>query len=354
MRLALACLVTWGLAWVLTGRLRVYAMRKNILDQPNERSAHKVPTPRGGGLGFIIAYYVGLVGAAAFRAPIPRPLDRILLGSIIVAVIGWLDDRSSLSPKVRLIFHFAGTFVLLGPLLLNSALLGNSVAGLHLGWPSEAGAALPLAAHLPVAVVFVLACVWILNLYNFMDGIDGIAGIEALTAALALGGLNMLAYGAVGLAWAWAYFLLAAAIAGFLLLNWPPARIFMGDVGSGFLGLLFAGMAIWSSATGGAGLCATLIMLGVFIVDSTYTLIDRYRQGKKVSQSHCEHAYQHASRRWGHKPVTLATTGINIFWLAPLAVLATVRPALQIVALVVAYAPLVFMTMKCKQFGKPT
>ena len=149
-----------------------------------------------------------------------------------------------------------------------------------------------------------------------MDGIDGIAGIEALSATLSAGLLVIFVLGDHAIADI--NFLMSAAVAGFLIWNFPPAKIFMGDAGSGFLGLVLGALVLLNTHIAPQMLWVWLILLGVFIVDATYTLIRRLIRGDRIYEAHRSHAYQYASRKYGsHLPVTLAVLAINIFWLAP-------------------------------------
>lgn len=220
----------------------------------------------------------------------------------MVAAAGLLDDRFSLPARLRIVVHFVAAAWALWRL--------NGVGPLHLGiavWDSGwVGQLLAL-----------IGLVWMINLYNFMDGIDGLAGTEATCASgfgallLTLAGLGSLACGAL---------VLAAASAGFLIWNWPPARIFMGDVGSGFLGFVFGVLIIASAKEQPWLLCPWLILLAVFVVDSALTLMRRMFTGARWYEAHSSHAYQHAARRWGsHSKVTLTIAVVNVTWLFPLA-----------------------------------
>ena len=186
--------------------------------------------------------------------------------------------------------------------------------------------------------------VWMINLYNFMDGNDGLAGLEALCAS-ALGGLLLASSGLGGLGEA--ALVLAGACAGFLVWNWPPAKIFMGDVGSGFLGFVFGVLAIASAKERSWLLWPWLILLAVFIVDSIVTLVRRLITGERWYEAHCSHAYQHAARRWGsHTKVTLTVAAINVAWLFPLACVACVWPASGPLFALAALTPLICVAFR--------
>jgi Fuc2NAc and GlcNAc transferase len=170
--------------------------------------------------------------------------------------------------------------------------------------------------------------------------------VEALTVALPGGALWWLATGSAN---AIVPVLLAAGALGFLLWNWPPARIFMGDAGSGFLGLVFGALAVWSAQQQPQLFWAWLVLLGVFVVDATVTLLRRLRRRERVYEAHRSHAYQYASRVHGsHRTVTLAVGAINLLWLAPLAGLVAFGAIDGLLGLAIAYAPVVALAYHYK------
>jgi len=183
-----------------------------------------------------------------------------------------------------------------------------------------------------------------LNLYNFMDGIDGIASVEAISACLGA----CLLYWLTGFdSLIWLPMLLAAAVLGFLFWNFPPARIFMGDAGSGFLGIILGILSVQAAWASSQLLWSWLILLGVFVVDATYTLIRRLLRGDRVYEAHRSHAYQFASRRFGrHLPVTLFVAAVNLFWLLPISVCVAYFGLAGALGLVIAYLPLIVMAVK--------
>jgi Fuc2NAc and GlcNAc transferase len=183
-----------------------------------------------------------------------------------------------------------------------------------------------------------LFLVWMTNAYNFMDGIDGLAAVQAVTVGAGGALVHSLAVAAPS----WQLPLLAAAASlGFLAWNFPRARIFMGDVGSGFLGLLFALVALQAAMVQSALFWAWLVLLGVFVVDATATLLRRVLAGERIFEAHRTHAYQRAARRLGsHVPVTLAVAVINTVWLLPIACLVALERVQAIAGLGVAYLPL--------------
>jgi Fuc2NAc and GlcNAc transferase len=313
----------------LTALVRRYLLRRKVLDIPNGRSSHSLPTPRGGGLSIVVVF-LGIVLWFAHRGDISASLGSALIwGGLAVAGVGFLDDHFPVPPRVRLLVHFAAAGWALWKL--------NGMGPLHLGsiiwdwgWVGQ--------------LLALVSLVWMINLYNFMDGIDGIAGVEAVCAS-GLGGLVLAWSGLAGLAEA--ALVLAGASAGFLAWNWPPAKIFMGDVGSGFLGFVFGVLAIASAKERPWMLWPWLILLSIFIVDSIVTLLRRLLTGARWYQAHCSHAYQHAARRWGsHSKVTLTIAAVNVAWLFPLAYGACVWPAAAPLFAVVALAPLVYTAFR--------
>ena len=325
--------VVAGVSWILTGALRRYAQARSLLDIPNARSSHSVPTPRGGGVAIVLSFLATLP-VLALADILPWADMWALLGAGTgVAVIGFLDDHGHIPARWRLLGHFTAAgwalFWLGGLPQLN--LFGIS---LDLGW----------VGHVLAAVYLV----WLLNLYNFMDGIDGIASIEAI--CICIGGALLyviLGYsGSLQPVFWLAPVLLAAAVAGFLFWNFPPARIFMGDAGSGFLGITLGIFSLQAAWTESQLFWSWLILLGVFIMDATWTLMRRLLRGDRVYEAHRSHAYQYASRRFGkHLPVTLAVLGINLLWLLPMAMLVGLGKLDGLLGLMIAYFPLALLAV---------
>jgi Fuc2NAc and GlcNAc transferase len=292
--LLVICVVAGVASWLLTGRVRRAMVARGALDVPNERSSHTVPTPRGGGLA-VAAVVLPAIAAAALLGWLPAEVGIALAGGgAMVAAVGWLDDCFDLHARPRLLVHFAAAAWAL-------AWLGG-LPRLHLGELS-----VPLgAAGWAIAA---LGIVWAVNFYNFMDGIDGIAGGEAVVVGAGAGVL-LLVGGAGGLASV--AFLIAAAAAGFLVWNWAPARIFMGDVGSGLIGFLFAVLAIASENAGVMPLLVWVLLLGVFVVDATVTLVRRALDGETIFNAHRKHAYQRAVQAgWSHARVSAAVMALG-------------------------------------------
>ncbi|MEP6739533.1 MAG: glycosyltransferase family 4 protein [Caldimonas sp.] len=315
----------------LTSSVRRYALHADLLDHPNARSSHTVPTPRGGGVA-IVASYLSLVVVFALAQQIDARLTAALLGSgILVAVLGFIDDRKPLRARWRFGGHLvAAAWVLywLGP--LPPVPLFGVVIDLGVG----------------ATLLSALYLVWSINLFNFMDGIDGIASLEAIVVALGGALVWWLTQPAGDWLLAVAF---AACVAGFLIWNFPPARIFMGDAGSGFLGCMIATLALWSSRIEAHLFWSWFILGGCFMVDATTTLVRRVRRGEAFNEAHRSHAYQYAARRFGsHKTVAIAFVAITVIWLLPIAVAVALRQLDGLLGVAVAYAPLVVLAFRYK------
>ena len=324
--------LTGAISWALTGFLYRYALAKNLIDIPNERSSHSVPTPRGGGVAIVVAFLAVVPVLNRFDW-LSDPVCLALAGAGgTVAVTGFLDDHGHIAARWRLLVHFAAA-------AWGLYWLGGFPPLVVFGYALDLG-----RLGLPAAAIYM---VWLLNLYNFMDGIDGLAGIEAITVCCG-GALAVWLVAPESNAWL-APLLLAVAVLGFLFWNFPPARIFMGDAGSGFLGITLALLSLQAAWMEPRLFWVWLILLGVFIVDASVTLFRRVLRGEKFYEAHRSHAYQYASRALAaHRPVTLAIGAINVFWLLPVASLVALDKLDGMAGLAVAYLPLVYLAYRYK------
>jgi Fuc2NAc and GlcNAc transferase len=309
MTLGAVLLIAFLAASVLTGLVRRYSLRRRLVDVPNQRSSHAAPTPRGGGLAIVLVCLAALVSLAVAGALEVRLAASTAGPAAVVATAGWLDDHGHVPALWRLVVQFAAataTVLLLGG--FEALKLGTYVV--HLGVAGD--------------LLAILGLVWLTNLFNFMDGIDGIAAVETVVVAGA-GGILLLSSGAAGLGSA-ALFTSAAA-AGFLLWNWPPARIFMGDVGSGFLGFLLGALALASDRADALPVYVWALLLAVFLFDATVTVLRRLGR-EPLHEAHRRHAYQRAvSAGLSHRAVTLSVLAFNLVFVG-LAASAWVRPVL--------------------------
>lgn len=303
----LACVA--AAAGFLTGALRRYALRAQMIDVPGARSSHVEPTPRGGGLSICLCVLLAAVVLAALGVLDVRLAAAVLAGGGIVTATGWFEDRRGLPAHWRGLLYLAAAGIAV-------AVLGGagSGSGMEPFWSVAVNAAA------------VLGVAWMTNLYNFMDGTDGFAGAECLSVG-AWAAVLLLAAGDAGPAWLSA--VAAAAAAGFLLWNWSPARIFMGDAGSCFTGFLFGVLAVATAGGGSLSLPAWLILLAFFIGDATLTLLRRALSGEKWYRPHRTHAYQLLVRNvMSHAQLARALLLLNCLVLGPLAAWTVARPDL--------------------------
>lgn len=309
-----SALLPWGVmlivavASALTAMLyRHVALRRTWFDHPNARSAHSAPVPTGGGIAIVLA--LGLGVALQFPLLLQESVLLWILGlSSALSVVGLLDDRRGLSVRIR---------------LLAQVLLAFAVATLLLPWQG---------VLLPLAVLLLVGCA---NAFNFMDGIDGIAAIESMFIAAAI----ILFSDSAPLQWLGA--LTLAACLGFLGLNWAPAKLFMGDCGSLFLGLLLGGLSLYAWQAGEMRWQAIAIVWAVFVADTSATMLHRLLAGENITSAHNGHAYQILARTVGsHSAITLLSLAVNIVFLLPLAWYAQNTPARATICVLIAYAPL--------------
>ena len=279
----IACLGTRALIPLL--------QRAAVLDRPNQRSSHRRPVPRGGGIAPVAAIALAWIALLAAGLVGPRVLF-VLVGATLLAAVSWLDDLGDLPPATRL---FAQAAAVIGGMVVEVP-----AEPIFQGW-------LPVELDVVAAA---LLWVWFVNLFNFMDGIDGLAGSEA--AAIAIGLFLLAGFSAnqdpAGAALSAA---LALAAIGFLVWNWAPARIFLGDAGSVPLGYLLGFLLIDMAAHGHWK--PALILPLYFLADATITLLRRLARGERVWEAHREHFYQRAVQRGlGHGVVTARVIGTNM------------------------------------------
>ncbi|MFT3735709.1 MAG: glycosyltransferase family 4 protein [Rhodocyclaceae bacterium] len=292
-----------------------------MLDIPNARSSHTIPTPRGGGVAFVISFMLSALFLQQTGLMSAGVCVVYVLGGGGIALLGFRDDRRPVRTLVKLCIHLVVSAAAIWGLWHDHGLSEGW------GWIGNAGA----------FALGTLALAWGINLYNFMDGIDGLAVSEAVF--LSLGGALVIMLGGGS---AQEALLLAAACMGFGVFNWPPARLFMGDAGSGFLGFVLTVIAIESIGRMETSIWSWLILAGVFIVDATFTLLRRMLGGQRWYEAHRSHAYQNAAMRWGsHRRVTVTVLWINYFWLLPWALASHFWPTMAGVFCALALLPLV-------------
>ncbi len=318
------------LSYSLTHLFRNLALALQIVDRPNHRSAHAKDTPTGAGLVFIALFSAGLflLAMGGLATEVSSRFLQLLPAFLLVAAISAVDDFKPLPWWPRLLCHLAAALwvvALVGFPLLQVAdeMFDAGPFGLVLGG---------------------MLLVFLPNAYNFMDGIDGIAAGEAvliLVFALLLSGLLgsgfQLGSGFLTSSGAEVGAILMAVLVGFLVINWPNARVFMGDVGSSFLGLFF-GAAVLSELL--VPVWTWLILLGWFLVDTTVTLLRRLLRGDRLYEPHSMHAYQHLNRAVGTPKTLMIIAAVNTFWLLPFAAGSMLYSGYGAILVVLALLPL--------------
>lgn len=326
--LVLCVLLAWGIAaWV---RHRADTLR--LVQMPNHRSAHVQPTPNGGGLGIVVA---GTLAGIYLASRTGWMLGGVVLAlGAVLAVVGLRDDIKHIAARLRLgIQVVVCAFFLVA---LDDLPGVTFSAGLEFTVPAWVFSGLLLFAG-----------VWWVNLFNFMDGIDGLAGAQAVFMLVAGAILAAMGNPDAVASSLWTLMLsVVAATVGFLLMNWPPARIFMGDTGSTWLGFMIFALAMLTVQTGWMNYGAWLVLGAVFVSDATITLLTRMLRGERWHEAHNQHAYQRLARQWqgdrkaGHRTVTLLITAVNLLWLAPIAWACLRWPQWTTVLVILAYAPM--------------
>jgi len=279
------------LSYFLTWLVRIIALHRNIIDIPNERSSHLTPTPRGGGIAIVIAWYTGIT-ILFLTGNLDRDLFLALMSGIALAAISLADDIISLKPVIRLLAQLVTALVayyFLGG--INSVVLFSNII-------------IPDVVAYPLAIIGIT---WFINLYNFLDGIDGYASIEAIMMGIFFFLLTGSLPGAV----------LTASVAGFLIWNWPKAKIFMGDVGSTQLGFILIILGIWFHNEQKLSILWWLVLTIPFWFDATLTLLRRLKNREKISEAHKKHIYQRLHQSgFSHLKVDILLVILNLLLFA--------------------------------------
>lgn len=280
------------------GALRM-AKHYHMIIQPGERQSHQVATLTGGGLGLIFSLVMTTVGLQFFLPLATFWWLHMLPGVVVLAAAGWLDDRQHMSSRLRLFIQ-----LIVSLWLLSFGCLQNS------------------GISTSMCVGIMVAMIWLMNLYNFMDGSDGMAGFQGVFAGLVMTVLFLLGE---QFAMAMLCLVVAAVCIGFLPLNFPRARIFMGDVASVPLGFIFASLAVYGMHSGVIRPALSVLIMAVFIVDATLTLLTRVIAGERWYTAHKQHVYQRLIAQGGlHSRVLMIYQTVNMFLVLPAIVLATI------------------------------
>ena len=307
----------------LTYLIKNYAIKKSLIDIPNDRSSHTIPTPHGGGIAIAITWFLGLI-YLFFINEIDKTLFFTLLGGAVISVVSFFDDLYNLSPKIRL---FTQSLVAISALYILGGL--NSIDfGLFV-----------IKNHIFTNTFAFFMIVWFINLYNFLDGINGYAGSEAVFLGLAgyilFSGNHFL--------------VLIVSVLGFLYWNWNKAKIFMGDVGSTLLGYNVAIFTIYYANQNSKNLLIWLILFSLFWFDATLTLFRRWKNKEKLSQAHKKHAYQRLTQAgWSHLKVSTFAILLNTIIFCIVYFISNIYLDF-LVTIILLYATIKFVDLK-KQF----
>ncbi len=281
------CLVVFFSSWALTYAVKEIAIKKSLVDIPNDRSSHTIPTPHGGGIAIAATWFLG-ISYLYHIDDIDSSLYFALMAGMIISIVSYFDDLHELSAKLRIAVQ--GSVAILGLYLL------GGFHSIDLGLFS-------LDNQLITNTFAFFMIIWFINLYNFLDGIDGYAGTEAIF----LGAAGFFLFGGDH------FLVLIAAVSGFLVWNWHKAKIFMGDVGSTLLGYNVAIFTVYYANQESSNLWLWIILFGLFWFDATLTLFRRYKNGEKLSLAHKKHAYQRLTQSaWSHSKVVIFSILLNI------------------------------------------
>ena len=312
---AILLIVSYLLTWVIKN----FSTKNRILDIPNERSSHSLPTPKGGGLAIVIAWYIGITILFFFGA-VSSNLYFALLSGILLAAISLLDDVFDIQPVIRLSVQTITVII--------SFILLKGIQTVYIGDKD-------IFPMIILYTITIVGMVWFINLYNFLDGIDGYASFEAITIGLAL-------YFFTGQS---INLILIASVSGFLIWNWPKARIFMGDVGSTQLGFVIVVLGVYFHNEHKLSIICWLILLAPFWFDATLTLYRRWRNNEKLSQAHRKHIYQRLVQSgFSHLKVDIFLSLINLILIFMVFVCMKYK-VLQIPLLILTLASLYIVTM---------
>ena len=290
-----------------------YARRRELIDLPGRRRSHSAPTPRGAGIGIVVAALASIF-VLAHAEPAASSGLRLCAALALVAVIGWIDDHRPLPVLLRLGVHCLAVAIFLQPLLAALYAAPTSATQLDAPFLQSAG----------IVALLAFVCVWSINLHNFMDGIDGILAMQAIFVLVVMAVLcqryGISPHGAQIALW-------AAAVAGFLPFNFPRARAFMGDVGSGSVGFLIAIAAIWQNSSPYTAALSGVVATSAFAVDASCTLLSRILCGRRWYRAHREHLYQWMTRAgMSHARVVAWYMGWNLLVVVPVLYWMNLRP----------------------------
>ena len=315
------------ISWLGIFIYRKIAVKKSILAYSNFRMLHEGSIPKGGGIVFSFIF-VACVSVLWWFGKLPEDIFWVLgVGGFVAALFGFLDDLINIRASQKMIVQVCLSGWTLywfgGPVLSEINLIPNFIS-------------------IPFFLFFL---VWVINAYNFMDGIDGMASSGAVFISGTLAIVMLITDGSLELAIL--FFLLIASVGAFMIFNWPPASIFMGDAGSVFLGYVFGSLILDTILNVEISVWTWLTVFGYFIADTTVTQIARVILVKNWYGAHRSHAYQNLARITGsHLKITMGVTAYNLVWIFPLTIWTLLQPEMAIFAAVLAITPGVVLTYK--------
>ncbi len=305
--LILAFITSFILTWIIKN----WAIKRNIIDIPNHRSSHSIPTPRGGGLSFFIVWIVSISILYFFNILTLKLLVALLL-VVPIGIVSIIDDIISLPPVTRLIIQALCAVIVVFYL--------GGLQNIDLGF-------IKINSSFLLNIFLIIGVIWFINLYNFLDGIDAYASIEAISIAL---GMFLLTKEPL-------YLLLISTVAGFLYWNWPKAKIFMGDVGSTMLGFTLIVLSIYSNNHQSANIIYWLTLSSLFWFDASITIIRRKLNRENISQPHKKHAYQRITQAgYSHKKTAVFSIIINLTFILIVFINSKYLPEIPILSLIIA------------------
>ena len=301
----------------------------HFIDEPNFRSSHSIATRSSGGVSIILLLWIGLSILEAIGYPIVTTWSVLLICATAMGAVGLIDDVVDISAKIRLVAQFILASITITWILVTET-------SLHIIYSDR-----PLVISV-LLLTALLSYVWFINLYNFMDGIDGYAAsqtifVYSITCFLILAGTNNTETHLL-------FYLMAlftVIMLAFIIFNWPKAALFMGDTGSGFIGFLLAGLVIICLIQNLMTLKTWLIILSLFLIDSTVALTRRCFLGKVIYEAHRSHAYQNIARKYNsHFVATTLGISVNLFLVAPAALISHFMPVYSTHSLILVYSVL--------------
>ena len=314
-------------SWIGVFLYKKYAIYTGIISNPNYRTLHELPIPRGGGIVFSILFILAIFLIWRYLQLSDNLFLMLGVGGGMAALFGFIDDIKNIRARIKLIIQLLLSSWVLYCLYSDNLLLLN--------WR-------PIFLTIPAYLFFM---VWIINAYNFMDGVDGMAASGAVFASLALALVLFLTDNSVELIPI--FILIAAMVGGFIIFNWPPASIFMGDAGSVFLGYIFGSLLLFTTLNGFLSIWIWLTVFGYFFADTTVTQIVRVISIKKWYLPHRSHAYQNLARRTGsHLKITSGIALYNIIWILPLTILSALKPEMGVILTMLAICPALVVAYK--------